>query len=245
MLLMTMDCCSSANSLSAANDMTVLLPRYINIRRGQVICAFLGGWALCPWEILARYDHPQPVSLISWAQPVVPHTLSVQGFLTFMNGYTVFLGPFAGIMIADYYIVHKCRVDVRAMYDPNGRYRYSFGVVSLLPPVRRLPSAVFTSYFRFRQNWRAALAIIIAVPPLLPGLMNSINTKIYIGGASHLFNIAWLFGFFVASGVYTAASLLFPAKETFLTDGEVEDLDGEQFDEIELRVAEKSGSPVA
>ena len=44
----------SANSLSAANDMTVLFPRYINIRRGQVICAMLGGWALCPWEILAR-----------------------------------------------------------------------------------------------------------------------------------------------------------------------------------------------
>ena len=53
-LLITADGCSSANSLSAANDMTVLLPRYINIRRGQVICAFLGGWALCPWEILAR-----------------------------------------------------------------------------------------------------------------------------------------------------------------------------------------------
>ena len=44
----------SANSLSAANDMTVLFPRYINIRRGQAICALLGGWALCPWEILAR-----------------------------------------------------------------------------------------------------------------------------------------------------------------------------------------------
>ena len=44
----------SANSLSAGNDMTALWPRYINIRRGQVICAFIGGWALCPWEILAR-----------------------------------------------------------------------------------------------------------------------------------------------------------------------------------------------
>ena len=47
----------SANSLSAGNDMTALCPRYINIRRGQVICAFLGGWVLCPWEILARYVH--------------------------------------------------------------------------------------------------------------------------------------------------------------------------------------------
>jgi len=58
--LLTADGCSSANSLSAANDMTVLLPRYINIRRGQVICAFLGGWALCPWEILARLVYHPP-----------------------------------------------------------------------------------------------------------------------------------------------------------------------------------------
>jgi len=84
--------------------------------------------------------------------------------------------------------------------------------------------------------------MVLAVPPLLPGLINSINPKIYIGRASYLFNIAWLFGFFVASGVYTAASLLFPAKETFLTDGEVEDLREEQVNEVEVRVEEKSGS---
>lgn len=68
----------SANSLSAANDMTVLFPSYINIRRGQVICALIGGWVLCPWEILA----------------------SAPGFLSFMSGYTVFLGPFAGMYVA-------------------------------------------------------------------------------------------------------------------------------------------------
>ena len=72
------------------------------------------------------------------------------------------------------------------------------------------------------------------MPPLLPGLINSINTDIYIGGASYLFNIAWLFGFFVASGVYTAASLLFPAKETFLTDDEVVTLREERVDEVEV-----------
>ena len=65
----------SANSLSAANDMTVLLSQFINIRRGQVICAILGGWALCPWDILA----------------------SAPKFLSFMSGYTVFLGPFSGM----------------------------------------------------------------------------------------------------------------------------------------------------
>jgi NCS1 family nucleobase:cation symporter-1 len=67
----------SANSMGAANDMMALSPKYINIRRGQVICAIIGGWALCPWEILA----------------------SAPGFLSFMSGYTVFLGPFAGVYV--------------------------------------------------------------------------------------------------------------------------------------------------
>lgn len=65
----------SANSLSAANDLTALFPQYINIRRGQVICALIGSWVLCPWKILA----------------------SAPGFLSFMAGYTVFLGPFTGM----------------------------------------------------------------------------------------------------------------------------------------------------
>ena len=80
-LLATLGTNISANSLSAANDMTVLFPSYINIRRGQVICAILGGWVLCPWEILA----------------------SAPGFLSFMSGYTIFLGPFAGMCVASFY----------------------------------------------------------------------------------------------------------------------------------------------
>lgn len=48
----------SANSLDVGNEMAAMYPRFINIRRGQVICAFLGGWALCPWKILARCDPP-------------------------------------------------------------------------------------------------------------------------------------------------------------------------------------------
>jgi nucleobase:cation symporter-1, NCS1 family len=51
----------SANSLDAGNELAAMYPRYINIRRGQVICAFLGGWALSPWNILARWGHHQNV----------------------------------------------------------------------------------------------------------------------------------------------------------------------------------------
>lgn len=163
----------AANSLSAANDMTVLFPRYINIRRGQMLCALLGGWALCPWEILA----------------------SAEGFLSFINGYTVFLGPFAGIMVTDYWLLHKGRVDVPSMYRPHGRYRYMYGF-----------------------NWRAVLAILCSVPPLFPGWINSINTDINPGRVARLFNFAWIYGFTVASTVYFVTSSLFPARETYIPE---------------------------
>ncbi|ETW79909.1 nucleobase cation symporter [Heterobasidion irregulare TC 32-1] len=168
----------SANSLSAGNDMAALCPKYINIRRGQVICALVGGWALCPWEILA----------------------SATGFLNFMNGYTVFLGPIAGIMVTDYWIVHRTHVDVPSMYRPHGRYRYNYGV-----------------------NWRALAALVVSVPPNLPGLIHSINPSIPAGGAVYLFDIAYILGFTLASSVYYVLSTLFPAKETMLDRAIIED----------------------
>ena len=54
-ILSTLAANISSNSLDIGNEMAAMYPRYINIRRGQVICAFLGGWALCPWKILARW----------------------------------------------------------------------------------------------------------------------------------------------------------------------------------------------
>ncbi|KIM82056.1 hypothetical protein PILCRDRAFT_820964 [Piloderma croceum F 1598] len=172
----------SANTISAGNDLSALCPRYINIRRGQIICALIGGWALCPWEILAE----------------------ATGFLAFMNGYTVFLGPFAGIMVTDYWLVHRGMVDVPSMYRPYGRYRYVGGV-----------------------NWRAALALLISVPPNLPGLINSITPTIKVGGAVHLFDFAWLFGFTVASFVYYTTSVVFPAHETMLDETIFDDTKGD------------------
>ncbi|KAF9446544.1 NCS1 nucleoside transporter family [Macrolepiota fuliginosa MF-IS2] len=170
-MLATLGTNLSANSLSAANDMTVLLPQYINIRRGQAICAIIGGWVLCPWEILA----------------------SAPKFLSFMSGYTVFLGPFAAIMIIDFWFIHKCRYDVPAMYDPHGRYQYWNGI-----------------------NWRALVALIVSVAPNLPGLIHNINPGIPVGNASFMFNISWLFGFFVSGSVFWILSVACPPRETLI-----------------------------
>lgn len=94
----------SANSLSAANDLTALFPQYVNIRRGQLICAVLS-WALVPWKILK----------------------SAGSFLNFMSAYAVFLGPIAAILVWDFWIVHKRKYDTLALYQPNGIYRYTAG----------------------------------------------------------------------------------------------------------------------
>jgi len=98
-------------------------------------------------------------------------------------------------MAVDYWIVHKCNVDVPAMYDRHGRYQYWNGI-----------------------NWRAAVALLFSVTPSLPGLAASINPSINVGNASKLFDIAWLYGFFTAGVIYWALSTWFPATETYLEE---------------------------
>jgi nucleobase:cation symporter-1, NCS1 family len=95
----------SANSLSAANDLMALMPRYVNIRRGQLLTAIIC-WALVPWKILA----------------------SAGSFLNFMAAYAIFLGPIAAIMLFDFWVIHERRYDTLALYNPHGIYRYTGGV---------------------------------------------------------------------------------------------------------------------
>ncbi|MCJ1479844.1 hypothetical protein MMC13_008532 [Lambiella insularis] len=161
----------TANSISAANDLTVMFPRYVNIRRGCIIAAIVGGWVIVPWKILS----------------------SAQTFLDFMGGYSVFLAPIAGILASDYWLVKRQNIDVPALYDPYGRYRYKGGV-----------------------NWRAAIAFLVAVGPLLPGLAYSISpgSTFISQGTINLYTFDWLYGFVVSIILYTGFSLLFPARES-------------------------------
>ncbi|KAL5119248.1 hypothetical protein ACEQ8H_002735 [Pleosporales sp. CAS-2024a] len=75
----------SANCISASNDLNAMFPSYVNLRRGSYIIAFVGAWALTPWNILA----------------------SASALLNFMDGYIIWLAPITGILLADYYVVHR------------------------------------------------------------------------------------------------------------------------------------------
>jgi NCS1 family nucleobase:cation symporter-1 len=48
LLIVTLGINISANSISAANDLMSFAPKYINIRRGQILAAFIGAWACVP-----------------------------------------------------------------------------------------------------------------------------------------------------------------------------------------------------
>jgi NCS1 family nucleobase:cation symporter-1 len=115
-ILAQISCNLSANSFSFANDVTTMFPKYVNIKRGAIICTVIGGWALVPWLMVS----------------------SAVVFLQFMSGYAVFLGPMAGIMLADYWIVRRRKLDVPALYDPHGRYRYKVSLTAHVLPYSSL-----------------------------------------------------------------------------------------------------------
>lgn len=95
----------AANSVSAATDMTALMPRYINIRRGSYICAAIG-LAMCPYNLLTDSNK----------------------FTTYLAAYSVFLSSIAGVMITDYYFLRKGYLQVKKLYDIGGPYWYTYGI---------------------------------------------------------------------------------------------------------------------
>jgi NCS1 family nucleobase:cation symporter-1 len=78
---------------------------------------------------------------------------------------------------------------VPAMYDPHGRYRYCYGIVCELAQ-----NVIGDSTADSNQNWRAVLALVVSVPPNLPGLVASIAPLVDVGRIKHVYDFAWLFG---------------------------------------------------
>jgi hypothetical protein len=141
----------TANSISAANDLCSLAPKYINIRRGQFIAITIGVWGFVPWKVLN----------------------SAANFLTFMASYSIVLAPIAFLMVLDFYFVKGRKLDIYELYRPKGIYRFSKG-----------------------WNWRAYVALAIAVAPNLPGMCHAINPNIYIGNIKYLYMVSNVVAYF-------------------------------------------------
>ena len=84
-LLATLNVNIGANVVSPANDFSNLWPRKISFRTGGVITCFMG-IAMMPWKLLGNYK----TMIFGW-----------------LGGYAAFLGPVAGIMICDYFVIRR------------------------------------------------------------------------------------------------------------------------------------------
>ncbi|GAA6021414.1 hypothetical protein JCM8202_006361 [Rhodotorula sphaerocarpa] len=96
----------AANSLSAGCDLTSILPRFLNIRRGGYIAALIG-FCICPWNFLS----------------------SSSNFTTYLSAYSVFLSSVVGVMMSHWFFVVRGRVKVADLYhfERDGIYRYYYG----------------------------------------------------------------------------------------------------------------------
>src|ERR1700694_3955079 len=105
LLIATLNTNVAATVVSPSNDFSNLSPRHISFRTGGLITFFVG-IAMQPWKLMANYGSYIFVWLV---------------------GYSGFLGPIAGVLICDYFIVRKRNLAPQELYLRGGRYEYSSG----------------------------------------------------------------------------------------------------------------------
>jgi nucleobase:cation symporter-1, NCS1 family len=159
----------AANVVSPSFDFSNLAPRHVSFKLGGLITAVIG-IAMFPWVLL--------------------ETAGAYIF-TWLVGYGSLLGAIGAVMIADYWILRRQRLDVVSLYRLDGRYSYSGG-----------------------WNLKAIAAVFIGVVPVLPGFFKAATTPEF-GGVfedptfiESLYNYGLFFTFFVAGISYLLLNLI-------------------------------------
>jgi NCS1 family nucleobase:cation symporter-1 len=104
-LLATLNTNVAANVVSPSNDFSNLRPSLISFRTGGLITGTVG-ILMMPWKLLADFSS----YIFGW-----------------LVGCSAFLGPIAGIMICDYYLVRRRNLVVTDLYRRRGLYEYRNG----------------------------------------------------------------------------------------------------------------------
>ncbi|MFP5071714.1 NCS1 family nucleobase:cation symporter-1 [Pseudonocardia nantongensis] len=107
LLVLTVAVNLMANFVAPCYALSNLLPKVLDFRRAGIVSAVLG-LVILPWNL---YDSPL----------VITYFLGVLGAL---------LGPLFGIVMADYWLVRRGRIDIPALYteDADGSYHYRQGI---------------------------------------------------------------------------------------------------------------------
>ncbi|HVS87369.1 MAG TPA: NCS1 family nucleobase:cation symporter-1 [Candidatus Acidoferrum sp.] len=105
LLMATLNVNVAANVVSPANDFSNLSPRRISFRTGGLITCLVG-ILMQPWKLMASYGS----YIFGW-----------------LVGYSGFLGPIAGVLICDYFLLRKKILTPADLYRRGGQYEYSRG----------------------------------------------------------------------------------------------------------------------
>jgi NCS1 family nucleobase:cation symporter-1 len=150
----------AANVVSPANDFAHLAPRRISFRLGGLITGLVGV-VMMPWKLVA-----DPSGYI----------------FNWLIAYSA--------LIADYFVWRHCRLNLPALYLPDGEYRFTHGF-SLV----------------------ALVALVLGALPSLPGflvqveLIDAARVGPFLVG---LYHYAWFVGFAVAFLAYLVGRVLAP-----------------------------------
>ncbi len=101
MILATLSTNIAANVIAPANAFANAFPRRMGFREGGLLTAVIG-ILICPWWLLDE----------------------ISGLLIFVSG---LLGPVLGILIADYFVVRRLKLDLRELFNPEGIYSFGNG----------------------------------------------------------------------------------------------------------------------
>jgi NCS1 family nucleobase:cation symporter-1 len=105
LLIATLNVNIGANVVGPSNDFSNLAPRVISFRTGGLITGFLG-LAMMPWKLMATFGS----YIFGW-----------------LVGYSGLLGPVAGIMVTDYFLIRGTKLDSYSLYRRGGIYEYKNG----------------------------------------------------------------------------------------------------------------------
>jgi NCS1 family nucleobase:cation symporter-1 len=133
---------TAANIVSPTNSFQNMAPKYVNETRGVLITGIIG-IALMSWELLKK---------LGWLDSRV----SLESlYSNWLLGYSSLLGPIAGIMIVDYFLVRKQTYDLVSLYRDGGSYpAWNVpGIVAFLVPVALTVVALTTGFFSWFYDY--------------------------------------------------------------------------------------------
>ncbi len=137
-ILATISTNTAANIVSPTNSFQNIAPKYISEAKGVIVTGIIG-ILLMSWELLKR---------LGWIESDV----SLESlYSNWLIGYSSLLGPIAGIMIVDYFLVKQQHYELPDLYRDGGIYPAwnTAGFIAFLVPVGLTVIAITTG----RLGW--------------------------------------------------------------------------------------------